>query len=87
MLGGCGTFGRRLVELLSDEPRLTLVIARRSRAKAMAFRSQLSSAASVETAELDRDGDIDGALATLRPDILVDATGPFQAYGAARAPA
>ena len=82
ILGGYGTFGRRLTELLADEPRLTVVIAGRSRAGAEALRSELAAMAVLDTAELDRDGDIDEALASLRPDILVDATGPFQAYGA-----
>lgn len=82
VLGGYGTFGRRLVELLSDEPGLTIVIAGRSRAKADALRAELSPQAIVLSAELDRNGDIDVALAALQPNIFVDATGPFQVYGA-----
>lgn len=82
VLGGYGTFGRRLVELLADEPRLTITIAGRSREKAEALRDALVPAAGVKALMLDRDGDIDGALASLRPDIFVDVTGPFQAYGA-----
>jgi hypothetical protein len=82
ILGGYGTFGRRLVELLSDEQGLTIVIAGRSCAKADALRAQLSPRATVETVELDRNGDVDGALAALQPNIFVDATGPFQIYGA-----
>jgi hypothetical protein len=34
ILGGYGTFGRRLAQLLADDSRLTLVIAGRSLAKA-----------------------------------------------------
>ena len=83
ILGGYGTFGRRLVELLADEPRLTIIVAGRSQAKADAVRAALPAVATIESLELDRKGDIDPALAALRPDILVDATGPFQAYGAA----
>ena len=82
VLGGYGTFGRRLVELLSDEPRLTVVIAGRSVAKAEALRASLPPGAAIETMELDREGNIGPALAALDPDILVDVTGPFQAYGA-----
>src|SRR5690242_2489778 len=37
ILGGYGTFGGRLAQLLADEARLTLIIAGRSRAKAQAF--------------------------------------------------
>lgn len=82
ILGGYGTFGRRLVELLADEPRLTIVIAGRSRVKAEALKAELLATARVEVAELDRYEDMDAALAALRPDIFVDATGPFQVYGA-----
>jgi len=82
VLGGYGTFGRRLVELLSDEPDLDILVAGRSRAKAEAFMATLEPAARLEAIELDRDGDIDAALALLRPAILVDVTGPFQTYGA-----
>ena len=81
VLGGYGTFGRRLVELLSDEPRLAIVIAGRSLSKANALRASLAPDAAIETMELDREGNIEPALAALDPDILVDVTGPFQAYG------
>ena len=81
VLGGYGTFGRRLVELLSDEPDLAIVVAGRSITKADALRAELSSRAIVVSAEIDRNGDIDVALAALRPNIFVDATGPFQVYG------
>jgi hypothetical protein len=35
-------------------------------------------------AEFDRQGDVPGQLRDLAPDVLVDASGPFQAYGDAR---
>ncbi len=41
ILGGYGTFGGRLAQLLVDEPRLHLVIAGRSRVKADEFCSEL----------------------------------------------
>ena len=37
IIGGYGTFGGRLVQLLADETRLTLIVAGRSREKADAF--------------------------------------------------
>lgn len=82
ILGGYGTFGGRLCHLLKDEPRLTLVIAGRSAARAGAFRRSLGGTARTATAVVSRDG-VDAALAEIRPDILVDATGPFQEYGPA----
>jgi len=81
ILGGYGAFGGRLAQLLRDEPRLRLVISGRSRAKAEAFCASLRGRATCVPAEIDRDGDVAGAFAALRPDVVVDASGPFQAYG------
>jgi hypothetical protein len=80
ILGGYGIFGGRLVRLLADESRLTLIIAGRSRDKAAAFCATLRAAARLEPLAVDRDGDIAGALAAARPDVVVDASGPFQLY-------
>jgi hypothetical protein len=82
ILGGYGTFGGRLAQLLADEARLTLMIAGRSLAKAQAFCASLRSAATVVPATFDRDGDVERQLREIAPDIVVDATGPFQSYGA-----
>ena len=41
VLGGYGTFGGRLVQLLADEARLTLIVAGRSQAKADEFCAKL----------------------------------------------
>ena len=47
ILGGYGTFGGRLAQLLADEERLTLIVAGRSLAKAQAFCTSLRPAATV----------------------------------------
>src|SRR5258708_31518363 len=80
ILGGYGTFGGRLAQLLAGEARLTLLIAGRSRHKAEAFCARLRGAARREAFALDRDGDAQAALAAAQPDIVVDASGPFQFY-------
>lgn len=82
ILGGYGTFGGRLARLLAGEPRLTLIIAGRSRAKAEAFCRELGGSAAAEPLGLDRDGDVAAAFAAARAAVVVDASGPFQAYGA-----
>jgi saccharopine dehydrogenase-like NADP-dependent oxidoreductase len=82
IVGGYGTFGGRLVELLENEPRLTLIVAGRSRQRANAFcKARGNAKAQLVAAAFDRDGDITAQLTALKPDILVDASGPFQAYG------
>jgi uncharacterized protein DUF4166/saccharopine dehydrogenase-like protein len=80
ILGGYGTFGGRLAQLLADEPRLTLIIAGRARDKAEAFCARLRAAAQLEPLAFDRDGDVERALAAAKPDVVVDASGPFQNY-------
>ncbi|WP_342238078.1 DUF4166 domain-containing protein [Inquilinus sp. OTU3971] len=80
ILGGYGTFGGRLAMLLAGEPRLTLLIAGRSQAKAEAFCRTLGGAAETAPLAFDRDGDA-AQIAAAGADIVVDATGPFQAYG------
>jgi len=80
ILGGYGTFGGRLAQLLADEPRLTLIIAGRAHDKAEAFCTHLTAAAQLEPLAFDRDGAVERALAEAKPDIVVDASGPFQNY-------
>ena len=82
-MGGYGTFGGRLARLLGDEPRLELVIAGRSAAKADAFCTALpAGGAKASGAVLDRDDDSLGkVLERLAPNVVVDASGPFQVYG------
>jgi Domain of unknown function (DUF4166)/Saccharopine dehydrogenase NADP binding domain len=80
ILGGYGTFGGRLARLLADAPELTLLIAGRSKDKAEIFCRQLPAAATLVPLALDRDGDLETQFSQIRPDIVVDATGPFQAY-------
>lgn len=79
IIGGYGVFGGRLARLLADEPGLELMVAGRSKGKAAAFCSGIKGRAQPEF--FDRDGALNAQLERLRPDIVVDAAGPFQAYG------
>jgi hypothetical protein len=82
IIGGYGTFGGRIVELLEDEPRLTMIIAGRSIDRARAFRDARGDVrAQLVPAAFDRGGDVSEQLRALGPDIVVDASGPFQTYG------
>jgi hypothetical protein len=80
IIGGYGTFGGRLCDLLADEPRLTLIVAGRSLAKAETF-CRRPSRARLVAARFDRSADVAAQVTALKPDIVVDASGPFQAYG------
>jgi len=78
ILGGYGSFGGRLARLLAAEPGVELLIAGRGEARAAAFCKDLARATPLR---LDRDGGVAAALARHRPDLLIDASGPFQSYG------
>lgn len=85
IVGGYGTFGGRIVQLLENEPRLELIIAGRSLTRAEAYcKGRGTTEARLVPATFDRDGDLGAQLSALRPDIVVDASGPFQAYGEGR---
>jgi uncharacterized protein DUF4166/saccharopine dehydrogenase-like protein len=80
ILGGYGTFGGRLAQLLADETALNLIIAGRSHAQATAFCKRLAAQARLVPVVFDRDGDLSAQLTRVGPDLIVDASGPFQNY-------
>jgi len=81
IVGGYGTFGGHLARLLADESRLTLIIAGRSEREAERFCAALAAKATLIPAAFDRAGDVGAQLGALAPDLVVDASGPFQIYG------
>jgi hypothetical protein len=81
ILGGYGTFGGRLAQLLAGDVRMTLLIAGRSLSKAQSFCDRLAPGASRSALRFDRDGDALAQIRAVNPDLVVDATGPFQCYG------
>jgi len=80
IIGGYGTFGYGMADLLSDEAALTITLAGRNFTKAQAATQSLSGAATFIPLELDRNGDLTAQIKT-PPDIIIDASGPFQDYG------
>jgi hypothetical protein len=80
ILGGYGVFGGRLAKLLSDIPKVELLICGRNLPYAEAFCAAYDGQTIVRPLKLDR-GDIAEALRVERPDLVVDASGPFQDYG------
>jgi len=80
IVGGYGVFGGRLVRLLADEPRLTLIVAGRAHEKAEAFCAELRATATLLPLAFDRDGHVEQQLRAAQPDFVVDASGPFQTY-------
>jgi len=77
IVGGYGVFGGRLARRLCGDGDCEVVVAGRSLVKARAFCAEHGGT----PATFDRDGDLDDQLRALAPAIVVDAAGPFQAYG------
>lgn len=80
IVGGYGTFGGRLVDLLSGEQRLTIYVAGRNLQKAEEFCNSKIADAILVPLCLDRSQPED-VLEHVKPDLVVDASGPFQIYG------
>jgi len=80
ILGGYGVFGGRLAELLSDIADAEIVIAGRNLEKAEEFCRAFQGAASVEPLKMDR-AKLGDHIGNVAPDLVVDASGPFQNYG------
>lgn len=81
ILGGYGSFGARLIELLGNDRRLEIFVAGRSLQKAQAFCDRLPKGAIKHALFLDRDGELVNQLSAIKPEVLVDTSGPFQLYG------
>lgn len=83
VIGGYGLFGRRLVERLARHPELHVLVAGRSQARAGELVQQLDDAkASLGAVALDgRAPGLASRLRTLAPQVLIDASGPFQGAG------
>jgi hypothetical protein len=83
IVGGYGVFGLRLATLLADRAELTILLGGRSRTRSEQAARELHGAARFESCVFDRDGDLVAQLSALRPQVLVDCSGPFQVYGKA----
>ncbi|MEZ6023384.1 MAG: DUF4166 domain-containing protein [Hyphomonadaceae bacterium] len=75
IVGGAGVFGRRLAEGLRATTDADLIIAGRSRARAEVAALALGA---FEVAVLDRETATPADIRALKPDLVIDAAGPFQ---------
>ena len=89
IVGGSGIFGRRIAELLARQSDADLIIAGRSQERAKATAQSLIKATgrTVSDSSLDAGRTTAADLSSLRPDIVINASGPFQtqSYGLAEA--
>ncbi|MEH6478139.1 MAG: DUF4166 domain-containing protein [Sneathiella sp.] len=80
ILGGYGVFGGRLASLLSDVAEADILICGRRGTKASSFCQRYAGKAKVTPIEMSRT-DIAQVIKTHQPNVVVDASGPFQDYG------
>lgn len=76
LIGGSGTFGRRIAQLLAESGGFDILIAGRDLARADAAAGALTPPA--RAVSFDRDGDVEAQIAALKPNLVIDAAGPFQ---------
>ena len=84
ILGAYGVFGTRLCELLAGYQQLCLLVGGRNLPKAQALCSALPGPAKCEPLLVDRDRLKAEDLQRMQIAIVIDASGPFQAYGDTR---
>lgn len=89
IIGGAGTFGKRIAERLAKTENVSLILAGRTPCKLLdaAEKLQQDSGQVIETAVLDGAKLTAENLSALRTDIIINAAGPFQSdsYSVARA--
>ncbi len=83
IIGAYGQFGQRVVEMLARDRAFTLLLAgrdaRSANALAARLRAQASTQAAIEATSIDVAApNLPGAMAALRPDLVIHAAGPFQ---------
>lgn len=87
IIGGYGNFGSYIARALATDANILLLIGGRSQAKADAFAASLKALNPAFGCTIDIDGNLEGRLREIDPDIVIHTTGPFQTqdYRVARA--
>lgn len=78
IIGGYGNFGSYIAKTLARESNITVIIAGRSVEKAWSFIQTIKAASPPEAVALDITRNIDETLQTIKPDIVIHTSGPFQ---------
>ncbi len=77
VIGGYGNFGSFISKALAQDENIQVIIAGRSRDKA----NQLASKLGAEAFVLDINNNLEQALSSIKPDIVIHTSGPFQNQG------
>ncbi len=77
VIGGYGNFGSFISKALAQDENIQVIIAGRSRDKA----NQLASELDTEAFVLDTNSNLEQGLSSIKPDIVIHTSGPFQNQG------
>lgn len=81
IIGGYGNFGSHIARYLAREELMQLIISGRSQDKAQAFSEALEAVNTPESCALDIGKNLTQILETVKPDIVVHTSGPYQEQG------
>ena len=81
VIGGYGNFGRFIAKRLATDTSLQLIIAGRSLEKAQALIADMEAANQPQAIALDIHQSLEQSLQTIKPDIVIHTSGPFQGQG------
>lgn len=81
IIGGYGNFGRFIAKELAQHSNIQIIVAGRSLTKARALADKLDGPNKPEAEQIDITNGFSEALATIKPDIVIHTSGPFQAQG------
>ena len=78
IIGGYGNFGSFIARMLAKEDNIQLIIAGRSEAKATVFSSSLEAKNKAEATIVDINHKLSESLVSIKPDVVIHTSGPFQ---------
>lgn len=81
IIGGYGNFGRFITKTLALETNIRVIVAGRHLEKAKQLASELNAINTPEAVALDIDDNLISAFGTIKPNIVIHTSGPFQAQG------
>lgn len=78
IIGGYGNFGNFIARMLADEGNIQLILAGRNKTKAETTVRELEAKNISESAQIDINHSLSESLATIKPNVVIHISGPYQ---------